>query len=209
MSGADVYYHTPCGERLRSRPDVQRFLDRQKKAGNDRYLAVTVSEFDFSSRGVNVRPRMESIRDFNLAGTWVYLSKKDDGGSVAKASEARKTAPKPAVPKPTAARATLTAFEREREERIQRNKEQLVALNIGPLTAGLAEANDGGSGRGGGKRRRVKDDDGPVRRSLRGMNIPPDAELAAGIDAERRNGTVVLATDAAVVGGSQGSTGDI
>ena len=68
------------------------------------------------------------------------------------------------------------------------------------LAAGLNQQRGEGGGEGegevgAGKRRRTKDeDDGPVRRSLRGMNIPPDAALANGVDVERRNGRTRLFT---------------
>jgi hypothetical protein len=93
----------------------------------------------------------------------------------------------------------LTVFEREREERIARNKERMAALNIGQLAAEVASAGTGG-GRGGpiqrgigAKRQRpAKEEPGPIRRSLRGQKIAPDAALAGGIDYEQRDGTVIL-----------------
>lgn len=198
VAGADVYYHSPCGERVRSRPDVQRFLDRKKKEGVTRYLAVTVTEFDFSSKGVNQRPASEFNPDY-LAGTWVYLNKKSE-------DEAPEKPPK-TKQKEEKRRENLTAFEREREERIQRNKEQLAALNIAPL-ADKAVSSGRGGGAGGGKKRK-KEEDGPVRRSLRGLNIPPDAALAGGVDVERRDGTVLLAgLSAGVAAGADGDDGE-
>lgn len=190
---------------MRSGPDVQRFLDRKKKEGIDRYFGVSVRQFDFSSKGVNQRPNASSWRDYNLAGTWVYIAKKSDNpdpAPAAKSSGAKRqqqaaAAAAAAAKKPPAVTSeNLTAFEREREERIARNKQHLAALNLSSLTAGLkkhSSPHGGDDGWRGTKRRRTKEEDGPVRRSLRGMNIPPDDALANGVDIERRNGTVALA----------------
>ena len=56
VSGADAYYYSPCGKRMRSKPDVQRFLDKCKEQG--KYLDVGVESFDFATgdrRGVAVK----------------------------------------------------------------------------------------------------------------------------------------------------------
>lgn len=105
----------------------------------------------------------------------------------------------------------LTAFEREREERIARNKERMAALNIGQLAAEVASAGTGGGGGGpsqrgiGAKRQRApKEDPGPVRRSLRSQKIAPDAALAGGVDYERRDGTVILTNGMTSGGGGGG-----
>ena len=53
VSGADAYYYSPCGKRMRSKPDVQRFLDKSKEVG--KYLDVNIESFDFATgdrRGV-------------------------------------------------------------------------------------------------------------------------------------------------------------
>jgi hypothetical protein len=108
----------------------------------------------------------------------------------------------------------LTEFEREREERIARNKERMVALNIGQLAAevsshGAAGKREGPIQRGiGAKRQRPpKEEPGPVRRSLRAAKIAPDAALAGGVDYERRDGTVILTNGMTADGGSGG--GDV
>lgn len=33
VAGADAYYYSPCGKRMRSKPDVQRFLDKVWRRG--------------------------------------------------------------------------------------------------------------------------------------------------------------------------------
>ena len=94
----------------------------------------------------------------------------------------------------------LTAFERERDARIARNKARMEALNINTLSADVGNRAKGPapSARGiAGKRTREKKPSGPsepLRRSSRARNIAP--ELAAGVDRERRDGTVVLADGA-------------
>ena len=210
---------------MRSKPDVQRFLDRQKKAGIDRYVGISPQQFDFSSRGVNVRTAPSTERDFNLlAGNWVFIPKKtDDEQSI---EPARDSASKPKQRQGAAAAASaekakkkkkpekknlekLTTFERERLERIARNKEQLAALNIGPLAANMNDergsGGGGGGGGGGNKRRRFEDEGGRVRRSLRGMNIPADPTMV--VDTERRNGVVVLAGAAAAAAAAPAPSG--
>ena len=96
----------------------------------------------------------------------------------------------------------LTAFERERDARIARNKARMEALNINTLSADVGNRAKGPapSARGiAGKRTREKKSSSmtpsePLRRSSRARNIAP--ELAAGVDRERRDGTVVLADGA-------------
>lgn len=95
----------------------------------------------------------------------------------------------------------LTAFERERDARIARNKARMEALNINTLSADVGNRGAKGpapSARGiAGKRTREKkstEPSEPLRRSSRARNIAP--ELAAGVDRERRDGTVVLADGA-------------
>ena len=89
----------------------------------------------------------------------------------------------------------LTDFERERE-RIARNKERMAALNIGQLAAEVAPAKsvNGPIQRGiGAKRTRApKEDVGPPRRSGRVAKLALDPALAAGVDYERRDGSVML-----------------
>ena len=56
VSGADAYYYSPRGKRMRSKPDVQRFLDKSKEQG--KYLDVGIESFDFATgdrRGVAVK----------------------------------------------------------------------------------------------------------------------------------------------------------
>ena len=45
----DVYYYSPCGAKLRSKPDVQRFLDAMIEGGSGLYLGVNIDDFDFRS----------------------------------------------------------------------------------------------------------------------------------------------------------------
>jgi len=195
--GADVYYHAPCGEKMRSRPDVLRFLHRKKHEGNDQHLGTTVQEFDFSKPVIKtMASAVASHTDYNLAGSWVYLAKQtcSKGGS-ARAAATTAIAIAAAATTPAEQGESLSPFERERAERIVRNKERLAALNIGSLAAGLMGGRAAGGERGGGgdKKRRVKFEDGPVRRSLRRMQITPDAALANSVDLERRDGNVTLA----------------
>ena len=49
--GADAYYYSPCGKRMRSKPDVQRFLDACRKEG--KYEDVCIDAFDF---GTTLKP---------------------------------------------------------------------------------------------------------------------------------------------------------
>jgi len=49
VHGADAYYYSPCGKRMRSKPDVQRFLDKCHDAG--KYIDVSIDSFDFSTGG--------------------------------------------------------------------------------------------------------------------------------------------------------------
>ena len=48
VQGADAYYYSPCGKRMRSKPDVQRFLDKKRPEG--KYTDVTIDQFDFSTQ---------------------------------------------------------------------------------------------------------------------------------------------------------------
>ena len=48
VQGADAYYYSPCGKRMRSKPDVQRFLDKKRPEG--KYVDVTIDQFDFSTQ---------------------------------------------------------------------------------------------------------------------------------------------------------------
>ena len=113
--------------------------------------------------------------------------------------EAEEAKTRPAKPelKPAAVEEELTAFEREREERIARNKARMAALNIGGLAADVAPAKAAASGpiqRGiGAKRQRApKPPPGPPRRSSRVRKEALDPALAGGVDYERRDGTVAL-----------------
>jgi len=90
----------------------------------------------------------------------------------------------------------LTAFEREREAHIARNKARMEALNIKTLGDAVGTREKKGaapSTRGiAGKRTREKIEASvPTRRSSRARNIAP--ELASGVDRERRDGSVILA----------------
>lgn len=49
VNGADAYYYSPCGKRMRSKPDVQRFLDKCKERG--KYVDVGIESFDFHTGG--------------------------------------------------------------------------------------------------------------------------------------------------------------
>ena len=93
----------------------------------------------------------------------------------------------------------LTAFEREREAHIARNKARMEALNIKTLGDAVGTREKKGaapSTRGiAGKRTREKIEASvPTRRSSRARNIAP--ELASGVDRERRDGSVILADGA-------------
>jgi len=92
----------------------------------------------------------------------------------------------------------LTAFEREREALIARNRARMESLNIQALSAdvGIRVKGAAPSSRGiGSKRRReALPPAEPTRRSSRARKIAP--ELASGVDYERRDGSVVLADGA-------------
>ena len=55
VSGADAYYYSPCGKRMRSRPDVQRFLDKSKEQG--KYLDVGIERVRLCHRRPTRRAR--------------------------------------------------------------------------------------------------------------------------------------------------------
>ena len=48
VQGADAYYYAPCGKKMRSKPDVQRFLDKKRPEG--KYTDVTIDQFDFNPK---------------------------------------------------------------------------------------------------------------------------------------------------------------
>ena len=54
VSGADAYYYSPCGKRMRSKPDVQRFLDKCREEG--KYTDVSIESFDFSTQAKAIKP---------------------------------------------------------------------------------------------------------------------------------------------------------
>lgn len=54
VSGADAYYYSPCGKRMRSKPDVQRFLDKCREEG--KYMDVSIESFDFSTQAKAIKP---------------------------------------------------------------------------------------------------------------------------------------------------------
>lgn len=54
VAGADAYYYSPCGKRMRSKPDVQRFLDKVRPEG--KYLDVSIDSFDFSTQAKAIKP---------------------------------------------------------------------------------------------------------------------------------------------------------
>ncbi|CEG01596.1 WD40 repeat [Ostreococcus tauri] len=92
----------------------------------------------------------------------------------------------------------LTAFEREREALIKRNKARMEALNISTLSADVGGRAKGPApssrGIGSKRRREAKEPVEPTRRSSRARKIAP--ELASGVAYERRDGSVVLADGA-------------
>ena len=91
----------------------------------------------------------------------------------------------------------LTAFERERERTIARNKARMEALNISTLSAdvgGKSGAAPSSRGIAAKRKRERAAPKEPTRRSSRTRNIAP--ELASGVDRERRDGSVVLADGA-------------
>ena len=168
-----------------SRTSSVSWTDRRRQI--DRYVGISPQQFDFSSRGVNVRTAPSTERDFNLlAGNWVFIPKKtDDEQSV---EPARDSASKPKQHQGAAAASAekakkkkkpekknlekLTTFERERLERIARNKEQLAALNIGPLAANMND--ERGSG-GGGAEVVVVISDVDSRTRVGGCVVPSEA----------------------------------
>jgi len=67
VQGADAYYYSPCGKRMRSKPDVQRFLDQCKEKG--KYLDVSIDSFDFSTGEKKSLPKAaEKKADEEAAG---------------------------------------------------------------------------------------------------------------------------------------------
>lgn len=105
---------------------------------------------------------------------------------------------------------TLTDYEREREERLRLNRERMMKLNLPSLatkltTSAQKSANPSKQQKGvTGRSRKTKEDNEPriTRRSLRVQGVLPDGSTANGIDSERRDGTVVLASGGIVRHGS-------
>ena len=60
VSGADAYYYSPCGKRMRSKPDVQRFLDKKREEG--KYTDVSIESFDFSTGAKAIKPPKEDAK---------------------------------------------------------------------------------------------------------------------------------------------------
>jgi hypothetical protein len=97
---------------------------------------------------------------------------------------------------------TLTVYELEREANIRRNLERMTALNLPVLAQTVAPPQAAASERPRGlsSRRRKADAEAlPPRKSLRGQGLAPDGVTAAGIDAELKDGTVVLGGNGGVV----------
>jgi hypothetical protein len=94
----------------------------------------------------------------------------------------------------------LTSYELEREANIRRNLERMAALNLPVLAQTVAPAAAAAAAaaaerpRGLSTRRRKAAAEAlPPRKSLRGQGLAPDGVTAAGIDAELKDGSVVLA----------------
>jgi len=60
VQGADAYYYSPCGKRMRSKPDVQRFLDKKREEG--KYTDVSIESFDFSTGAKAIKPPKEDAK---------------------------------------------------------------------------------------------------------------------------------------------------
>lgn len=104
----------------------------------------------------------------------------------------------------------LTDYEKEREERLRLNRERMMKLNLPSLATTLSttaqkSANPSKHQKGITSRsKKVKEEVEPriTRRSLRVQGVLPDGSMANGIDVERRDGTVVLASGGIVRQGS-------
>mmetsp|Transcript_1685 Transcript_1685/g.10337 ORF Transcript_1685/g.10337 Transcript_1685/m.10337 type:complete len:544 (+) Transcript_1685:492-2123(+) len=104
----------------------------------------------------------------------------------------------------------LTDYEKEREERLRLNRERMMKLNLPSLATTLTtvaqkSANPSKHQKGVTSRsRKEKEQMEPriTRRSLRVQGVLPDGSMANGIDLERRDGTVVLASGGIVRHGS-------
>jgi hypothetical protein len=97
VSGADAYYYSPCGKRMRSKPDVQRFLDKSKEQG--KYLDVNIESFDFATgdrRGVQTKAPNASGGD----ATKTDADAKDPARKPAKRAKKEEPAAKTAEPAP-------------------------------------------------------------------------------------------------------------
>jgi hypothetical protein len=97
VSGADAYYYSPCGKRMRSKPDVQRFLDKSKEQG--KYLDVNIESFDFATgdrRGVPAKAPGASGGD----ATKTDADAKDPNRKPAKRAKKEEPAAKTAEPAP-------------------------------------------------------------------------------------------------------------
>jgi hypothetical protein len=77
----DVYFHSPCGEKLRSRPDIQRFLDRKKQEGISQYLAISPRSFNFKcSKGAKVAAATAAAAAITTTTTATCVGNNDYGG---------------------------------------------------------------------------------------------------------------------------------
>lgn len=93
------------------------------------------------------------------------------------------------------------AYEREREARIALNQERLAALNLPTLAKAIAAAAPAERQRGLSARRpRSEKEVLPPRKSLRSQGMAPDGTLAAGIQEERRDGSIVLVSGGVIAG---------
>jgi len=99
----------------------------------------------------------------------------------------------------------LTEYEKEREIRLQKNRERMEALNIRQLASEMMTTSKpavGPSQRG--LRKKEKKPKEPVVLRRSGRRTGAAAELAGGIDQERRDGSIVLADGRMITQGSGG-----
>ena len=98
----------------------------------------------------------------------------------------------------------LTEYEKEREIRLQKNRERMEALNIRQLASEMMTTSKpvGPSQRG--LRKKEKKPKEPVVLRRSGRRTGAAAELSGGIDQERRDGSIVLADGRMITQGSGG-----
>ena len=120
VSGADAYYYSPCGKRMRSKPDVQRFLDKSKEQG--KYLDVGIESFDFATGDRRGVPAKAPERGGDATKT--DAEAKDPARKPAKRAKKEEPAAKTAEPAPEGEPAKRGRGRPRRAEKAEGKKEE-------------------------------------------------------------------------------------